>query len=267
MILHFSGTGNSRYIAERIAQATGDELLDLNEKIRKRDTRTVTADSRLVFVVPTYAWRIPQVVEQWILATEFASSASEETSCSTLKAWFVMTCGDEIGNADAYNQVLCHKKHWDHMGTAQIVMPENYVAMFAVPKPSTARKIIRNAEPKIAETIRQIEGGTRIGPGKISFIDRMKSRLVNPLFYRLFVKADGFFTTDECTGCGICAQLCPLRNITIVGEKPVWGQECTHCMACICRCPAEAVEYGKKSEGKPRYYFEPERKADDDEPE
>ena len=267
MILHFSGTGNSRYIAERIAQATGDELLDLNEKIRKRDTRTVTADSRLVFVVPTYAWRIPQVVEQWILATEFASSASEETSCSTLKAWFVMTCGDEIGNADAYNQVLCHKKHWDHMGTAQIVMPENYVAMFAVPKPSTARKIIRNAEPKIAETIRQIEGGTRIGPGKISFIDRMKSRLVNPLFYRLFVKADGFFTTDECTGCGICAQLCPLRNITIVGERPVWGPECTHCMACICRCPNEAVEYGKKSEGKPRYYFEPERKADDDEPE
>ena len=150
---------------------------------------------------------------------------------------------------------------------AQIVMPENYVAMFAVPKPSTARKIIRNAEPKIVETIRQIAGGKKISPGKVTFIDRMKSRLINPLFYRLFVKADGFFTTDDCTGCGICAQLCPLRNITIVGEKPVWGQECTHCMACICRCPAEAVEYGKKSEGKPRYYFEPERKTDYDEPE
>ena len=120
---------------------------------------------------------------------------------------------------------------------------------------------------RFAETIRQITGGKKISPGKVTFIDRMKSRLINPLFYRLFVKADGFFTTDDCTGCGICAQLCPLRNITIVGEKPVWGQECTHCMACICRCPAEAVEYGKKSEGKPRYYFEPERKTDYDEPE
>ena len=267
MILHFSGTGNSRYIAERIAQATGDGLLDLNGKIRNRDTRAVTAGSRLVFVVPTYAWRIPQVVEQWILATEFAASASEDAPSGVLRVWFVMTCGDEIGNADAYNEALCCKKHWEHMGTAQIVMPENYVAMFDVPKPSTAQKIIRNAEPKIAETIRQIADGTRISTGKVTFIDRMKSRLVNPLFYRLFVKADGFFVTDECTGCGMCAQLCPLRNITIVGEKPVWGQERTHCMACICRCPSEAVEYGKKSMGKPRYYSEPERKADYDEPE
>lgn len=38
--------------------------------------------------------------------------------------------------------------------------------------------------------------------------------------------------------------------------KPVWGQDCTHCMACICYCPAEAIEYGKMSLGKPRYLFE-----------
>lgn len=38
--------------------------------------------------------------------------------------------------------------------------------------------------------------------------------------------------------------------------KPVWGQDCTHCMACLCCCPAEAIEYGKMSLGKPRYHFE-----------
>nr|WP_264291386.1 MULTISPECIES: hypothetical protein [unclassified Dorea] len=31
---------------------------------------------------------------------------------------------------------------------------------------------------------------------------------------------------------------------------------CTHCMACICYCPAEAIEYGKKSVGKPRYHLD-----------
>ena len=123
MILHFSGTGNSRYIAERIAQATGDVLLDMNKKIRNRDISTVAAVSHLVFVVPTYAWRIPQVVEEWILATEFAPSFPKDASSGAMRVWFVMTCGDEIGNADAYNEALCRKKHWDHMGTAQIVMP------------------------------------------------------------------------------------------------------------------------------------------------
>ena len=44
----------------------------------------------------------------------------------------------------------------------------------------------------------------------------------------------------------------------------VWGKNCTHCMACICYCPKEAIEYGKKSKGKPRYHFEAlERKQQD----
>ena len=39
------------------------------------------------------------------------------------------------------------------------------------------------------------------------------------------------------------------NNIKIQNGKPVWGKDCTHCMACICHCPTEAIEYGKKSVG------------------
>ena len=59
-----------------------------------------------------------------------------------------------------------------------------------------------------------------------------------------------------CTGCGRCAQLCPTNNIVLRSGKPVWGGNCTHCMACISYCPTEAIEYGKKSVGKPRYRLE-----------
>lgn len=34
MILYFSGTGNSRYIAQRIAESLGDELLSMNDRIK-----------------------------------------------------------------------------------------------------------------------------------------------------------------------------------------------------------------------------------------
>lgn len=34
MILFFTGTGNSRYIACRIADSLGDELLSMNERIK-----------------------------------------------------------------------------------------------------------------------------------------------------------------------------------------------------------------------------------------
>ena len=68
----------------------------------------------------------------------------------------------------------------------------------------------------------------------------------------------------DCIGCGKCVELCPLNNIHLENGKPLWGKNCTHCMACICYCPKEAIEYGKKSRGKPRYHFEAlERKQQD----
>ncbi|WP_411680061.1 EFR1 family ferrodoxin [Clostridium thailandense] len=72
--------------------------------------------------------------------------------------------------------------------------------------------------------------------------------------YLSCVSAKGFYATDDCTSCGKCAKLCPLNNIEIAEGKPHWGQSCTHCMACICGCPSEAIEYKNKSKGKPRYY-------------
>ena len=121
MILYFTGTGNSRYIAERIAVALGDELLSINDHIKAGDTSQVTSDERLVIVTPTYAWRIPRIVRDHLAKTVFPCAK---------QAWFVMTCGSEIGNAAGYNRVLCREKQLTYMGTAQIVMPENYIAMF-----------------------------------------------------------------------------------------------------------------------------------------
>ena len=39
MILYFTGTGNSRYVAQRIAERMGDEAHCINDKIREKDTR------------------------------------------------------------------------------------------------------------------------------------------------------------------------------------------------------------------------------------
>ena len=90
----------------------------------------------------------------------------------------------------------------------------------------------------------------------VSLVGKIESGPVNPLFYRLFVKDKGFTVSDKCISCGKCALRCPLNNISIEGGKPVWKGRCTHCMACICYCPTSAIEYGKKSLGKPRYHFE-----------
>ena len=247
MIFFFSGTGNSKYAARRIADALGDTLLSLNDRIRAGDTTPVDTGERLVIVTPTYAWRIPRIVRDWLLRTELRGAK---------QVWFVMTCGSELGNADRYNRALCRAKGLGCMGTAQLVMPENYIAMFGVPQAEEARKIVARAEPDLDRAIAAIRAGLPFAPTRSNLYDRFMSGPVNPIFYSLCVKANAFTVSDACTGCGQCVRRCTTGSIALRGGKPVWGKACTHCMACICYCPAEAIEYGKKSRGKPRYRFE-----------
>ena len=141
------------------------------------------------------------------------------------------------------------------MGTVQIIMPENYIAMFNAPTAEEAEEIVRAAGPDIAKVVLAIKHREKLlsksGLG-VSF----ESGLVNDIIYAAFVRANAFRADQTCTGCGKCVKVCPLNNITMKDKKPVWGKHCTHCMACICYCPAEAIEYGRKSVGKPRYCFE-----------
>ena len=247
MILCFSGTGNSKYVAQRIADALGDEIVNLNDRIKASDTSSIETGERVIIVTPTYAWRIPRVVRDCLLKTELRGAK---------KMWFVMTCGSEIGDANKYNCELCAEKAISCMGTAQIVMPENYIAMFSAPQADKARQIVAQAEPDIDRAIAAIQANQPFAPTRNNLYDRFMSGPVNPIFYKFFVKANAFTASSACIGCGQCAKRCPMNNVTLKDGKPVWGRNCTHCMACICYCPVSAIEYGKKSVGQPRYHFE-----------
>ena len=244
MILYFSGTGNSKYVAQRMAEALNQSLLSMNDRIRSHDTSPVETDERLVIVTPTYAWRIPRLVRDWLLETEFPGAA---------QVWFIMTCGSEIGHASRYNRSLCQTKGLTDMGTAQIIMPENYIALFRAPGPEEARAIVAAAVPGLEEGAERIRRGESLPPVRRGAIDKLKSGPVNAFFYRFVIKSGPFRSTSACVGCGKCAAVCVENNIRLRDGRPVWGDRCTHCMACICGCPAGAIEYGRASRGKPRY--------------
>ena len=203
MILYFSGTGNSKYVAKQIADALGDEIVNLNDRIKASDTSPVETGERVIIVTPTYAWRIPRVVRNWLRKTELRGAK---------QVWFVMTCGSEIGNADKYNRELCAEKAISCMGTAQIVMPENYIAMFSAPQADEARQIVAKAEPSIDRAIAAIQSNQSFAPTRNNLYDRFMSGPVNPIFYKFFVKANAFTASSACIGCGQCVKRCPMNR-------------------------------------------------------
>ena len=89
MILYFSGTGNSEYVAKRIGAYIGDEVVNLFD--------TMTSEKPWVIVAPTYAWQLPHIVRDWLLKTNLEGNK---------KIYFVLTCGESIGNAGEYAEKL-----------------------------------------------------------------------------------------------------------------------------------------------------------------
>lgn len=243
MILYFSGTGNSAFLAQELAQRCREKTVSLNEKIKQGDYFLPPLE-KLILVLPTYGWRIPRIVEDWLTKADLPSG------CRT---WFVMNCGSEIGNAPHFNKNLCQKLGLLYLGTAKLVMPENYIAMFSAPEEEEARRIIEKALPALRETAATIFAGRAFQSPGPSLMDRGKSRIINPLFYRFSVRSKPFYSKNTCIGCGLCSRLCPVNGIRMRKNRPQWTGACTHCMACICHCPAAAIEYGTKSLGKPRY--------------
>jgi ferredoxin len=247
MILYFSGTGNSRYAAFRLHQTLGGQLVDLNERIRNHDYTPLVSRSPFILAAPTYAWSLPRVVEEYLRQTPLQGDA---------RLYAVLTCGGSSGGAEGRLRRLAEDLQLDFRGLAEIQMPENYIAMYKAPGREHAEAILRRAEELLDQTARRIEEGRVLPPLKKGPLGAIQTNLINPLFYAMCVSASKFYSTDACTGCGRCAELCPLNNIEIKEGRPVWGDSCTHCMACICGCPEEAIEYGKKSRGKRRYYLD-----------
>ena len=247
MIVYFSGTGNSRYCAQLLAAELGDDLLDASGYIKNQIAADLISGKPWIFVSPTYAWQLPRIFEAFLRSGSFSGNQ---------EAYFVMTCGSDIGNAGAYIRKLCEEKGLQYRGVLEVVMPENYIAMFDAPGQMEAAEIVAAARPVLEKGAERIKLGLDFPSRSITLKDKAKSGKIHDVFYKKFVSDREFYTADSCISCGKCADVCVLRNITLQDGRPVWNGNCTHCMACICGCPVEAIEYGKKSRGKPRYRCE-----------
>lgn len=247
MILCFSGTGNSRHVADRLALNLHDTVVDI-DPLRPLDGHC--ADRRVVWVFPVHAWSVPPVVADYMLSVPDGYFPADALH------YMVATCGDDIGHTDRVWQALMQLRGWAASGAFSVAMPNTYVSLpgFDVDTPEVERTKLDAVKGRVRFVASCMTADVNVSDVTPGAMPWLKTRVLGPLFRR-FLMSPGPFRADvdRCNGCGKCAIRCPMCNITMVNRHPVWGRSCAMCMACYHGCARDAVNYGCITRKKGRY--------------
>lgn len=238
MIFYFSGTGNSKWIAEQIAKNISDELFDIT-KLAKAPN--LEQQKRIGLVFPIYAWGVAEPMLNFV-------KRLPQTSAFT---YGVCTCGEDAGLA---MKKLSKIYHLD--SSYSVVMPSNYIVGSDIEDKDTISKKIADAKiecQRIASEILQTKKVYRVNEGTLALL---KTNLACKAFNRFARTTKPFCATEICNGCGLCTNNCPAATISLVNAKPVWGEKCYQCLRCINKCPKMAIQYGKATESRDRYIIQ-----------
>ena len=290
MIFYFSGTGNTKWAASKLASATHEDLISIAPYMRADDSSHTLAEpfilkknERLGFVFPVHGWRVPKLVREFIGKMKVLRAEPDAAGSQTLSdisgssasagsrpfTYCVCTAGDSIGlTIENLNEVISQNPSLQTLGITKVsssyslIMPESYVGlpfMDVDPKEKEIWKKSKSAQ-ELAVICEEIfdrkEGVSRLVKGPIPWFF---TKVVGGFFENVLITDKRFHVEkDKCVKCGICANVCPVGDIKGGhGEYPEWlhHKDCLTCFTCYHHCPHHAIEFGKQTQKKGQYYF------------
>lgn len=248
MVLYFSATGNTEFIAKELAKRLDDECVNLLSRIKAQDYSPIHSEKPFVVCAPVYVCEIPRFMAKYLKKLPFTGSKD---------VYFILTSGGYCGPSGLLMKKIFKAKKMTCHGHAEFKMPRNYVASnaYAMLEKEQVEERIISSYQQLDGVAKDILAGNKLTARHVFLFETLITLPLNPVWCKYKLTAKDFFAKDSCMGCGKCAKVCPLNNIKITDKKPVWSNQCTHCMACISNCPVDAIEYGTITKDKQPYHF------------
>ncbi len=250
MILYFSGTGNTKYIAKTLSSKLNDECFDLKNILCEQPSSSFYSSKPFVILSPIYAWGLPKDIINLIKKSIFLGSSN---------VYVIVTMGENYGRADKKIKKIILNKKMSYKGFYAITMPNNYFVGFKLNDYQTQLKIIRNSIKEIDYVFQKIKNNDcLICKDKIKtggFMLRLMSSLIN-FFFNLGVnKINKFTVSNNCVKCLKCVNFCPMHNIAMEDDKIIFNKKCMSCLGCVSICPTNSIDINHKAKRNGVYHF------------
>ena len=246
MIFYFSATGNSKYVASRIAQETNDKIISITDCIQKDSyTHLIKEGEKIGVIAPTYFWGLPNLVSEFLdkLILELGSKPY---------IYYVSTYGTTTGQTGFFANQYFNKKGYSINAYFSVKMPDTWTPVFNLTNKEKMNRINEKAETRINEIIEKVKS-EKTG----DFMQNKVLKIAVNAYYPTYEKAreTKHFTVEEsCIGCHLCEKKCPVSAIKIENDKPIWIKDkCVLCLGCLHRCPKFSIQYGKNTKKHGQY--------------
>ena len=152
MIFYFSGTGNSKWIANQLSKKQQEDLFFIPDAW-KNDTWefSLQEDEKIGFVFPVYSWAPPVIVQEFIRKLSLKGYRQQYL-------FFVCSCGDDTGLTQQVMEKALAAKGWTCNAGFSVIMPNNYVLFpgFDVDSKELEEKKLAEAVPALERVNRLI---------------------------------------------------------------------------------------------------------------
>lgn len=239
MIIYFSATGNSRYVANQLATYK-ERIIFIPDAIDQEIYEyNVEPDENVGIISPTYNWTIPSIIEEFLKKLKLNYSTKPYI-------YYVGTFGTTGAAATMANRYMTLMGNpFDAM--FDVRMPDTWTPTFDLSDQDHVKDINHQADIQIQQLQEAISN--KVTGKHMHMTAPYIAGVIGKYIYDNKTRyTKNLYVENTCIGCGLCAKKCPVHAIKMKDKHPVWVKEkCTMCLGCLHRCPKFAIQYGKKT--------------------
>ncbi|MCL2054184.1 MAG: EFR1 family ferrodoxin [Oscillospiraceae bacterium] len=248
VMFYFSGTGNSKYIAELFAKKMNAFCYSIEDKVDFEEL--INSAATVGFCYPVYGSRPPRNIREFAIEHKNLLNGKRLIIFCTQVLW----SGDGARSlTDSLSNIS-----YDVIYAEHFFMPTNVNNFPLIPITGEERnkRYYIKSKAKMEKVCKNIKSGKRVKRGfcTISKWLGLLQGVFVPLIERKY--ADRVrINREDCNLCGLCVKSCPVNNLSVSGDLIKANGNCMLCYRCTNKCPRHAVSVFLKAKPKKQYWF------------
>jgi ferredoxin len=252
LLIYFSGTGNTDYVAHYLAHRIEREPIEIEVRsIEWQPAEAVTGFDLLAVGFPVYAADSPEFVQAYLTRLPPGEGRGAFVFC---------TKGAYAGSAVQRNLWRLAGRGYVPLGGGSVLMPgtdglsmvarDSWMARKALEKDYDHLKDADRLAEEMASTLQELLDGRSVEALRRPLPRRSIGALSDGAWAAVYKASEGYcrarlHADERCDGCGLCARVCPVDNVELQDNRPNFADRCVLCLRCLHACPQEAIQIAR----------------------